>query len=101
MVPLLYSIRIAGIATTEAAESFAYIFTYINKFNVGYRINFLKYQPVPVPLDHLKHSEVFKLVHDLEPAPRGIPARSGKAHAEEDYYNQVSNINLQSTCILV
>lgn len=70
----------------------------INIVDVGYRINFLKYEPVPVPLDHLKNSEVFKLVHDLEPAPRGIPARSGKAHAEEDYYNQVSRaLNLMFT----
>ncbi|XP_050556612.1 titin [Spodoptera frugiperda] len=33
------------------------------------RINFMKYEKPPVSLDHLKHSEVYKLVHDMDETP--------------------------------
>ncbi|CAH0698332.1 unnamed protein product [Spodoptera exigua] len=32
-------------------------------------INFMKYEKPPVSLDHLKHSEVYKLVHDMDQTP--------------------------------
>ncbi|KAF2901929.1 hypothetical protein ILUMI_04253 [Ignelater luminosus] len=52
-------------------------------------INFLKYQPPPKNLDYLQNSEVFKLVHDMDPPRRGIAARPGKIASEEDYYPDI------------
>ncbi|KRT84299.1 hypothetical protein AMK59_1486 [Oryctes borbonicus] len=49
-------------------------------------INFLKYQPPPKNLEHLKKSAVYRLVHDIEPPPRGVIARDSKILAEQDYY---------------
>ncbi|XP_063934575.1 golgin subfamily A member 6-like protein 22 isoform X2 [Zophobas morio] len=49
-------------------------------------INFLKYQPPPKNLDYLHRSDVYKLVHDLEPPVRGISNRTSKILAEQDYY---------------
>ncbi|XP_015835605.2 mRNA export factor GLE1 isoform X1 [Tribolium castaneum] len=49
-------------------------------------INFLKYQPPPKNLDYLQRSDVYKLVHDLEPPVRGISSRASKILSEQDYY---------------
>ncbi|XP_023309760.1 uncharacterized protein LOC108905998 isoform X2 [Anoplophora glabripennis] len=49
-------------------------------------INFLKYQPPPKNLDYLQRSEVYRLVHDMEPPVRGITSRAEKVLAEQDYY---------------
>ncbi|XP_068905878.1 probable inactive protein kinase DDB_G0270444 isoform X1 [Tenebrio molitor] len=49
-------------------------------------INFMKYQPPPKNLDYLQRSDVYKLVHDLEPPIRGISSRVSKILAEQDYY---------------
>ncbi|GJQ86449.1 hypothetical protein Trydic_g10356 [Trypoxylus dichotomus] len=53
-----------------------------------YRINFLKYQPPPRNLEHLQKSAVYRLVHDIEPPPRGVIARDSKILAEQDYYTE-------------
>lgn len=50
-------------------------------------INFLKYQPPPKNLDYLQNSEVYRLVHDMEPPIRGISNRAEKILAEQDYYD--------------
>ncbi|KAJ8913518.1 hypothetical protein NQ315_017069 [Exocentrus adspersus] len=51
------------------------------------RINFLKYQPPPKNLDYLQRSEVYRLVHDMEPPVlRGIVSRAEKVPAVQDYY---------------
>lgn len=55
-----------------------------------YRINFLKYQPPPKNLEHLQNSAVYRLVHDMEPALKGIGTRDTKILAEQDYYSEVS-----------
>nr|XP_023013821.1 eukaryotic translation initiation factor 5B-like isoform X1 [Leptinotarsa decemlineata] len=49
-------------------------------------INFLKYQPPPKNLDYLQRSEVYRLVHDMEPPVRGIVSRPEKILPEQDYY---------------
>ncbi|CAG9824980.1 unnamed protein product [Phaedon cochleariae] len=49
-------------------------------------INFLKYQPPPKNLDYLQRSEVYRLVHDMEPPVRGIVSRPEKVLPEQDYY---------------
>ncbi|XP_049822048.1 glutamic acid-rich protein isoform X2 [Aethina tumida] len=49
------------------------------------RINFLKYQPPPKNLDYLQRSEVYKLVHDMDPPVRGISSRVEKILSEQDY----------------
>ncbi|KAB0798353.1 hypothetical protein PPYR_09346 [Photinus pyralis] len=51
-------------------------------------INFLKYQPPPKNLDYLQKSEVYKLIHDMEPPAKGIATRPGVVAAEQDYYQQ-------------
>ncbi|XP_019871448.1 glutamic acid-rich protein isoform X3 [Aethina tumida] len=50
-----------------------------------YSINFLKYQPPPKNLDYLQRSEVYKLVHDMDPPVRGISSRVEKILSEQDY----------------
>nr|XP_023013824.1 uncharacterized protein LOC111503692 isoform X3 [Leptinotarsa decemlineata] len=50
------------------------------------KINFLKYQPPPKNLDYLQRSEVYRLVHDMEPPVRGIVSRPEKILPEQDYY---------------
>ncbi|KAK5646145.1 hypothetical protein RI129_004609 [Pyrocoelia pectoralis] len=52
-------------------------------------INFLKYQPPPKNLDYLQKSEVYKLIHDMEPPARGIATRPGRVASEQDYYEKV------------
>ncbi|KAJ8706796.1 hypothetical protein PYW07_012874 [Mythimna separata] len=50
-----------------------------------YRINFMKYQKPPVSLEHLKHSEVYKLIHDEDQMPpRKVEMRS-PVMCEADY----------------
>ncbi|KAK9721579.1 hypothetical protein QE152_g20795 [Popillia japonica] len=62
-----------------------------------YRINFLKYQPPPKNLEHLQKSAVYRLVHDIEPPPRGVIARDTKILAEQDYYtDREDNTNISS-----
>lgn len=53
------------------------------------RINFLKYQPPPKNLDYLQRSEVYRLVHDMEPPIKGIARRPSKILSEQDYYEKV------------
>ncbi|KAF7266378.1 hypothetical protein GWI33_020403 [Rhynchophorus ferrugineus] len=52
----------------------------------GTGINFLKYQPPPKNLDYLQKSEVYRLVHGMEPPLRGVGARAEKILSENDYY---------------
>ncbi|KAK9722219.1 hypothetical protein QE152_g19798 [Popillia japonica] len=60
-------------------------------------INFLKYQPPPKNLEHLQKSAVYRLVHDIEPPPRGVIARDTKILAEQDYYtDREDNTNISS-----
>ncbi|XP_063899481.1 probable serine/threonine-protein kinase irlF [Helicoverpa armigera] len=48
-------------------------------------INFMKYEKPPVSLDHLKHSEVYKLVHDMDTTPpRKVEMRT-PVMSEADY----------------
>lgn len=54
-----------------------------------FRINFLKYQPPPKNLDYLQRSEVYKLIHDMEPPTKGIAARPEMISSDQDYYVQV------------
>lgn len=54
-----------------------------------FRINFLKYQPPAKSLDYLQRSEVYRLVHDMEPPVKGIARRPSKILSEEDYYQKV------------
>ncbi|XP_030749515.1 uncharacterized protein PFB0765w isoform X2 [Sitophilus oryzae] len=49
-------------------------------------INFLKYQPPPKNLDYLQKSEVYRLIHGMEPPVRGVGARAEKILSERDYY---------------
>ncbi|CAD0207099.1 unnamed protein product [Chrysodeixis includens] len=50
-----------------------------------YRINFMKYEKPPVSLDHLQHSEVYKLVHDMDQTPpRKVEMRT-PVMCEADY----------------
>ncbi|CAG9771774.1 unnamed protein product [Ceutorhynchus assimilis] len=48
-------------------------------------INFLKYQPPPKNLDYLQRSEVYRLIHDMEPPVKGVGARAEKILSEKDY----------------
>ncbi|KAL3283330.1 hypothetical protein HHI36_006478 [Cryptolaemus montrouzieri] len=54
-------------------------------------INFLKYTPPPKNLDYLQRSEVYRLVHGMEPPVKGISIRSEKILAEQDYYTAGGN----------
>ncbi|XP_044752688.1 uncharacterized protein LOC123312366 isoform X2 [Coccinella septempunctata] len=56
-----------------------------------YKINFLKYTPPPKNLGYLQQSEVYRLVHGMEPPVRGISLRSEKILAEQDYYTAGGN----------
>ncbi|XP_072402758.1 uncharacterized protein [Diabrotica undecimpunctata] len=49
-------------------------------------INFMKYTPPPKNLDHLQNSEVYRLIHGMEPPTRGITIRPEKIMPEQDYY---------------
>ncbi|KAL1491452.1 hypothetical protein ABEB36_012050 [Hypothenemus hampei] len=49
-------------------------------------INFLKFEPPPKNLDYLQKSEVYRLIHDMEPPVRGVCARAEKVLSEKDYY---------------
>ncbi|CAG9827265.1 unnamed protein product [Diabrotica balteata] len=49
-------------------------------------INFMKYTPPPKKLDHLQNSEVYRLIHGMEPPTRGITTRPEKILPEQDYY---------------
>ncbi|XP_062526914.1 uncharacterized protein LOC105841935 isoform X2 [Bombyx mori] len=49
------------------------------------RINFMKYEKPPVSLDHLQHSEVYKLIHDEEQTPLRRVELLTPVIAEEDY----------------
>ncbi|GBP74222.1 hypothetical protein EVAR_54575_1 [Eumeta japonica] len=68
------------------------------------RINFMKYEKPPVSLDHLKHSEVYKVVHELEDAPPRRVELLTPAIAESDYrevglrrrYNTISKPEFES-----
>ncbi|KAH1013373.1 hypothetical protein HUJ04_002369, partial [Dendroctonus ponderosae] len=51
-------------------------------------INFLKYQPPPKNLDYLQKSEVYRLIHDMEPPVRGVGARAEIILSEKDYYQE-------------
>ncbi|CAH1108901.1 unnamed protein product [Psylliodes chrysocephalus] len=51
-----------------------------------YRINFMKYTPPPKKLDHLQRSEVYRLIHGMEPPTKGITTRPEKILPEQDYY---------------
>ncbi|XP_068905881.1 glutamic acid-rich protein isoform X4 [Tenebrio molitor] len=62
------------------------IWPWSDKKKSVYSINFMKYQPPPKNLDYLQRSDVYKLVHDLEPPIRGISSRVSKILAEQDYY---------------
>ncbi|XP_062526913.1 uncharacterized protein LOC105841935 isoform X1 [Bombyx mori] len=48
-------------------------------------INFMKYEKPPVSLDHLQHSEVYKLIHDEEQTPLRRVELLTPVIAEEDY----------------
>ncbi|XP_045470606.1 RB1-inducible coiled-coil protein 1 isoform X2 [Harmonia axyridis] len=56
-----------------------------------YKINFLKYTPPAKNLEYLQRSDVYRLVHDMEPPVRGISLRSEKILAAQDYYTAESN----------
>ncbi|XP_066255296.1 glutamic acid-rich protein isoform X1 [Euwallacea similis] len=49
-------------------------------------INFLKFEPPAKNLDYLQKSEVYRLIHDMEPPVRGVGARAEKILSEKDYY---------------
>ncbi|CAG9854523.1 unnamed protein product [Phyllotreta striolata] len=49
-------------------------------------INFMKNTPPPKSLDHLQRSEVYRLIHGMEPSTRGITSRPEKILPEQDYY---------------
>ncbi|XP_018330476.1 titin-like isoform X2 [Agrilus planipennis] len=54
-----------------------------------YKINFLKYTPPPKNLDYLQNSEVFRLLHEMDPPPRrGIAARPEIIPAVQDIYEK-------------
>lgn len=48
----------------------------------------MKYQGPPKNMDYLQRSEVFRLLHEMEPAQKGIAARPSKVVAEQDYYRE-------------
>lgn len=58
-------------------------------YDDSYSINFLKYQPPPKNLDHLQRSAVYKMIHEMEPPPKGISTRTEKILAAEDYLKMV------------
>lgn len=63
----------------------------IHRWHTYFRVNFMKYAKPPVTLDHLKSSDVYKLIHDEEQSVHGICARQGVVLAESDY-REVNNI---------
>lgn len=46
----------------------------------------MKYTPPPKKLDHLQRSEVYRLIHGMEPPTKGITTRPEKILPEQDYY---------------
>ncbi|KPJ14045.1 Copper chaperone for superoxide dismutase [Papilio machaon] len=48
-------------------------------------INFMKYEKPPIPLDHLQHSEVFKMIHNTEETPQKPVELLRTVIAEADY----------------
>ncbi|XP_061505874.1 proteoglycan 4 isoform X1 [Anopheles gambiae] len=54
--------------------------------HLGYddRVNFLKYQKPEKDLSFIKNSDVYKLVHDMDPPKSGIELRPEMVVAEED-----------------
>ncbi|XP_065164003.1 uncharacterized protein [Atheta coriaria] len=56
------------------------------------KINFLKYQPPPKNLDHLKNSEVYKMVHNMGPdTDTGIFTRPEKVISGQDYHTNTNS----------
>lgn len=49
-----------------------------------YRVNFLKYQKPEKDLSFIRNSDVYKLVHDMDPPKSGIELRPEMVVAEED-----------------
>lgn len=45
----------------------------------------MKYEKPPLPLDHLQHSEVFKLIHNTEQTPQKPVELLGRVISEADY----------------
>lgn len=65
------------------------------------RINFLKYQPPPRNLDYLQRSEVYRLVHDMEPPVKGVARRPSKVLSEQDYYEKAGVVRLGRSLLIV
>nr|XP_037869883.1 titin isoform X3 [Bombyx mori] len=61
------------------------------------RINFMKYEKPPVSLDHLQHSEVYKLIHDEEQTPLRRVELLTPVIAEEDYRELEVLVNFDSS----
>ncbi|XP_060808144.1 titin [Amyelois transitella] len=57
------------------------------------RINFLKYEKPPVSLDHLQHSDVYKLVHNMDQTPVRRVDMLTPVVAEADYREKCRSIS--------
>nr|XP_053622281.1 titin-like isoform X5 [Plodia interpunctella] len=57
------------------------------------RINFLKYEKPPVSLDHLQHSDVYKLVHNMDQTPPRRVDMLTPVVAEADYREKCRSIS--------
>ncbi|XP_052748034.1 titin-like isoform X2 [Galleria mellonella] len=57
------------------------------------RINFMKYEKPPVSLDHLQHSDVYKLVHNMDQAPVKRVEMLTPVVAEVDYREKCRSIS--------
>ncbi|KAM3955257.1 LOW QUALITY PROTEIN: uncharacterized protein ACR2FA_010862 [Aphomia sociella] len=57
------------------------------------RINFMKYEKPPVSLDHLQHSDVYKLVHNMDQAPVKRVEMLTPVIAEADYRERCRSVS--------
>ncbi|CAH0730874.1 unnamed protein product, partial [Brenthis ino] len=56
-------------------------------------VNFMKYEKPPPPLDHLQHSEVYKVVHNMDETPLKKVAMLKPVIAEADYRERARSMS--------
>ncbi|XP_063836074.1 golgin subfamily A member 6-like protein 22 [Ostrinia nubilalis] len=64
------------------------------------RINFMKYEKPPVSLDHLQHSDVYKLIHNMEQEPPKRVEMRTPVIAEADYREKCRSVTPCGLAIL-
>uniref|UniRef100_A0A182M6B3 PDZ domain-containing protein n=1 Tax=Anopheles culicifacies TaxID=139723 RepID=A0A182M6B3_9DIPT len=73
------------LGTTSKAKKFSNCELLVEKFESElFKVNFLKYQKPEKDLSFIKNSDVYKLVHDMDPPKSGIELRPEMVVAEED-----------------